>query len=504
MVETRTVKAKKNIISTLMQNILNILLTFVSRIIFVRILDAGYLGINGLFSNVLNILSLADLGMGTAMMYRLYKPLAEDDIEKISALISFFRKIYLIIAMIIFLLGLAVIPFLDYIVKLDNPIPGLKVYYLIALLNVVISYLFVYRTTLLTADQKGYILNKYIMLFKCITFIAQTIVLIVFKNYYMYLLVALIISFLSNLFQNFIALKNYPFLKGKACNLDIKEKRQIGIDVKATFLYKISATIQGNTDNIMISIFVGTVFVGYYSNYLMIVTAVISIITLIFNSLKASIGNMIASDDTSLSKKYFLYNSFELINFWIVGFCSICFLCLFQDFIQLFFGNQYMLEFSVVIVMILNFYTNHIRQTIWAFRETTGLFYETRYITAVTAVINIFLSLILGYYFGMKGIIAATAIARMLYAWWKEPMILFKKFFKKSSKEYYIKYIKRIVLCAITYFVTIYMCNLIHTNNMYIEFICHIIMCLIIPNIIFLICYFRTLEFKYIVSKLIR
>lgn len=496
-------KAKKNIMTSLLQNILNLLLTFVSRIIFVRILDVSYLGINGLFANVLNILSMADLGIGTAMMYSLYKPIADADNNRIGALIAFFKKLYLIIAAGIFVMGMALLPFLDCIIKLETPVPYLEWYYVIALLNVVVSYLFVYRTTLLAADQKSYILNQYIMIFKVITFVVQITVLVFFKNYFLYLISALVINFISNFCQNLITLKSYPFLKEKPGRLDDMEKRRIGRDVKATFIYRISGIIQNNTDSILISVMVGTVFVGYYSNYQIIINAVVSIVSIIFTSLKAGLGNLIASDDRGRKEKLFLFNTLEMVNFWVIGFCSICFICLFSDFIRIFFGPKYVLRVSVVIMAVLNFYTNNIRQTMWAFRETTGLFHETRYITVVTAVLNLVLSLPMGHFFGMEGILAATVIARMLYGWWKEPLILFGRYFKENARAYYITYTKRVCLCIAACLVTYKVCNLFFAGNIYLHFITSIIVCCIIPNAIFLICFRRTAEFRYVWERII-
>lgn len=501
MAESRIEKARKNLLSSVLQKVLSLTLIYVSRFVFVKVLDAGYLGIDGLFSNVLNILSLADLGMGTVMMYSLYQPIAEADTKKISALISFFRKIYLTIAVLILGAGLALIPFLKYIVNLEKAIPHLEWYYVLALLNVVMSYLFVYRTTLIAADQKSYILNKYIMIFKGITFAAQTVVLLAFRNYFVYLLAALVIGFISNFCQNAAAMKMYPYLKEHSSALEQEEKKQIGTNVKAAFLYKVCGTIQGNTDNILISVFAGTLFVGYYSNYSMIVAAVISIVTLIFTSVKAGVGNLIASGAATENHNLFLFRVLELVNFWLISFCMTCFICLFQDFIEISFGTEYLLTFPVVVVIALNFYTSNIRQNLWTFRETTGLFYETRYITAITAIINIFLSLVLGYFWGMFGIIAATVIARMVYAWWKEPMILFHKCFHISSKEYYVTYIKRVCLCTAVCAVTYGICNLIHIENVYMSFSIKILVCIVAPNGIFLGYFFRTKEFEYLYKK---
>lgn len=281
--------ATKNVLSSVVQSIVNIVINLLSRVIFVRILNESYLGINGLFSNILNILSIADLGLGTAMMFHLYKPIAENNIQKIQELVVFFRKIYLYIAMAILVIGLFLVPFLKRIINLEEEIPFLHGYYILALLNVVISYLFVYRTILIIADQKNYLLNRCINIFKIITFVFQAIVLILFKQYFLYLLVALFTSLICNLWQNKIALQLYPYLKEVNITLPSEDRKKIFIDIKALFLYRISGVIQSNTDSILTSIFVGTVFVGYYSNYVLLITVIVGVLTLIFNNVKASI-----------------------------------------------------------------------------------------------------------------------------------------------------------------------------------------------------------------------
>ena len=505
MEESRIVKTKKNAITAIAQNILNILLSLLTRIIFVRVLSSEYLGINGLFSNILNVLSLADLGMQTAMMYSLYKPIAEKDTDKIKSLVSFFKKIYLGIAFVIFIVGIAITPFLKYIINMDREIPHLNIYYILALVNIVISYLFIYRTTLVTADQKSYILNKYIMLFKVVTFVAQIVLLLLFRNYFIYLLAAIIISLISNLYQNRAALNLYPFLREneRQQGLDKKEKDKIIIDIKSLFIYKISGTIQNNTDNILISVYTGTVYVGYYSNYTIVTTAIISVLTLIFTSVKASVGNIIASNDTGLELKEFYYWVLEMINYWIVAFGSICCVCLFQDFIKFFFGEEYILNMEIVIAIVLNFYTNFIRQTIWTFRETTGIFHETRFITTVTACLNVILSVIAGYFYGMLGILAATVLSRMLYAWWKEPCIMFEKYFQKSAIKYYTTYIKRFILCVITAAITYSLCMLFNNFDIYVSFMWKIIICGLIPNVIFVFYFRKSNEYQYVYYKLV-
>lgn len=496
--------ATKNVLSSVVQSIVNIVINLLSRVIFVRILNESYLGINGLFSNILNILSIADLGLGTAMMFHLYKPIAENNIQKIQELVVFFRKIYLYIAMAILVIGLFLVPFLKRIINLEEEIPFLHGYYILALLNVVISYLFVYRTILIIADQKNYLLNRCINIFKIITFVFQAIVLILFKQYFLYLLVALFTSLICNLWQNKIALQLYPYLKEVNITLPSEDRKKIFIDIKALFLYRISGVIQSNTDSILTSIFVGTVFVGYYSNYVLLITVIVGVLTLIFNNVKASIGNMLANKNVNKEKKWFLFKSMELVNYWLVAFCFVAFIVLSSDFIGMCFGKTYELPLVTVVLIALNFYTNNIRQTIWVFRETTGLFHQTRYITLVTAIINLFLSIIMGYFGGMGGIILATVIARMVYAWWREPQILFKQYFQITSRYYYIQYIRRILLCVIICCLTYFVCTYVSIHNVLLQFIVKVGICGVLPNIILLFIYRNTDEFKYLFEKIVK
>jgi O-antigen/teichoic acid export membrane protein len=496
MAESRTQKTARNIIFGIGNFFVSFLASYVSRIIFLKILDAGYLGINGLFSNIINILSLADLGIGTAMMYSLYTPIAQKDITKVNSLIAFFRKIYLIIAVIVLCAGLLLLPFLDSLINLEKPIEHVNYYYVLALLNTVISYLFVYRTTLITADQKNYVLSKYTMIIRLCVFAVQTAVLVMTENYFLYLLSALIITFLGNLLQNHIAMKMYPFLREKAQPLEKENRKKIYSDVKSLFLYRFCGIIQSHTNNILISIMVGTIFVGYYSNYLIVTTMILSFLSLLYQSLKASVGNMMAEDKSNDNKKR-IFDVLEYINFVVVTVCSIGCAVMYQDFIGLSFGKEYQLSFWTVMAVVVNFYTSNIRQNLWIFRETTGIFNEMRYITLITAFIDFGLSIIMGKLWGLAGILWATVVARMVYSWWREPMIMYKKIFDTSCLEYLKTYTLRIIIAIAIYMGVNYLCALIIVDNVYLQFLIRGLSCLIITIVLLWLTSFKTREFKY-------
>lgn len=497
MMNSRIAKSGINAVTAITQNLLNIGLTFISRMIFVQVLNAEYLGISSLFSNVLNVLALADLGMGTAMMYSLYKPLAQNDKTSICAYINFFKKIYFWIMTAVIVLGMALIPILPYIINLDKAIENYQIYYVLYLANVAISYLFAYRITLINADQKSYILNNYTIFFKILTFIGQTVVLIKFRDFWIYLIVEVGFNLLCYFTQNLAVVKRYPYIKNKAEKLAKEQKYEIKENVKSLFIYKLCGTLQGNTDTILISILCGTVNVGYYSNYLIVINAITTLMSVVFTSVKASVGNMVASV-TAHEQEIKIFWILQFVNDWMVSFCSICLFCLLQECINIFFGDEYVVPFVVMTAIVINFYSVNSFQTIWVFRETTGLFNQTRYVALITAVLNAALSLVLGVKWGMFGILIATSISRYLYMAWKEPLLLFKNFFRTNPKSYFVNYIEKIIWLLITVGITYYLCSLIKMQNVYVGFGIKCMMCLLIPNAIFLCCFHKTEEFQYL------
>ncbi len=311
----RTQNAISNISMNFLNQIIGIILSFISRSIFIRVLGVDLLGINGLFSDLLNLLSMADLGFTTAMSYSFYKPIAENDTIKISSLIGFYKKIYRIIAFTITVIGILIMPFLRFIVNTDKEIPLLNLYYLFSLAGVVISYLFVYKTAILVASQKNYVIARITMIINTIKTIIQIVTLIVFKNYILYLTINLLSNFITNYLASKKAIILYPYINDKS-NLNLEEKRNIFINLKSIFLYKISSLLLNATDNTLISIIVGTAAVGYYSNYLMLSTQLTSFMQIIFSSLTASIGNLILKEKSDRRYEVFKITQSKFHNLW--------------------------------------------------------------------------------------------------------------------------------------------------------------------------------------------
>lgn len=322
--ESRTKNAGKNITSAFLNKIAILILTFVSRKVFIQFIGIEYLGINSLFANILTLLSIADLGIGTAMNVRLYKPIAENDKEKISAILNYFKVVYYVIAAVVLTIGLALIPVLPYIVNMDKDIPHLYLFYVILVLKNVFSYLFVYKGSILKADQKTYVVNMVDIFITVLTIAAQIVVIVTLKNYLLYLLIGVLSIIIHNVVVSLTADKYYSFIKNSHSKLSKEEQKEIFSDVSSAFVYKVSKAIINGTDNILISILIGTVTVGIYTNYHTITSNIDAFIVLAFSALTAGVGNLIAKECED--KRFSVFKIVRMICFGCVPtVVSVCF-----------------------------------------------------------------------------------------------------------------------------------------------------------------------------------
>lgn len=442
MKSSRTKNSIRNITFSFGYQVLVLILGFINRTIFINILGVNYLGISGLFSDILSMLSLADLGFGVALTYSMYKPLAENDYRRLAGLANLYKKVYRIIALAVSLIGLALVPFLKYLVHLSRPIPNLQLYYILFLANTVASYLVVYKTSILTADQKDYMLSKYRSIFSFFQTVFMTLFLWLTHNYTVYLCVQVFFTYAVNFYCSYIAEKEYPFIKEKV-ELPFSEVKEIFRNLYSVFLYKISGVLLNATDNTLISVLVNTSMVGYYSNYSMIITNVTNLINTLFYSLTASLGNLVVKEKAE--RRYQVFQMIQSVSIILSTICICGFTFLIQDFIRLWLGNKFVLDYPILIAIIINFYLSIILLPIWVYREATGLYQQTKYIMVITALINLVLSIWWGQIFGVAGILLASAVARLSTYVWYEPILLFKEYFGISSWIYFRNIIKSIV-----------------------------------------------------------
>lgn len=439
----RTQKAAKNIGYNLINQIISLTLSFVARTVFIEGFGVGLLGINGLFGDILNLLSMADLGFNTAMTYSFYKPLAEKNYKKIAGLVTFYKKVYHTIAAAITVIGISLIPFLPKLINLDYEVPHINIYYLLSLATVVASYLCVYKTTILSADQKGYLLTRITIYTNLAKTIFQILSIIICKNYIIYLIIGTGFTIMNNVYASYVANKEYPYIRERI-GIDNSEKREIFNNLQSVFLYKISSMLLNATDNILISTIIGTVIVGYYSNYLLLQTKIITIISLFFTSITASIGNLIVTEKSE--KRYKVFQCEQSISYVICGIVIPCYVLLADDFVRIWLGNEFELGFVVTCAIGLNMYLSCVMQPLWSYREATGLYRKTKWIMVFCALINIILSVFLGRKIGIVGIIIASAISRISTYVWYEPKVLFKDYFEESEKIYYAQLVKNVLI----------------------------------------------------------
>lgn len=492
--KTRSDYTMLNIVSGLGGYVVTFVLGLVCRMAFTRVFSAEYLGINGLFSNVLGMLSLAELGIGSAIVYALYAPLAKNDNSKIATLVKFYGKCYRVIAVVVLLLGLALVPFLDLIVKNPPKIDeNYYLIYLIMLFNSVSGYFFAYRSSLLVAAQKNYLVTFVSNIVIIVQNAVQIAAIFLFKNYIIYMLIAAICGMTTNIIASEIAKRQYPCIKEKhPAPLEKEEKRSLVRNVRALTINKVGGLLVNSTDNIITTYFDGLITTGLASNYTLLSTSINTLLNIVFNSLNASVGNYNALEDKE--HKVSLFKSINLANFWIFGWAAIGIFVVSGDVVSVMFGADYVMDFKIPLIIAINFYMVGMQANVWNHMSVQGMFRYGRYLNILTAAINLALSIILGTYWGLFGILLATAIARLLTNVWYSPYALFRYGFELSAKIYFVSYIKYFLLLAATGTVCWLVCALVNFKPI-VNAVIKMLVCSLIPNLIFFIVFFKTKEF---------
>lgn len=497
---SRTKSSLLNFAYAMIGQILGLIVSFIARIFFIRILGNEYLGLNGLFTNILSVLSLAELGVGSAITYSLYKPLAEKDKQKCKMLMQLYKKIYMVIGTVILILGISLTPFLPIFIKELPNISNIKLIYILFVINTSVSYFFSYKRNLIIADQNRYIATIYRYGFYILLNIIQIIYLIFTKNYIGYLVLQILNTLLENIFVSRKANKMYPYLKEKDnIPIDKETKQEIIKNTKAMMMHKVGGVVVNSTDNIILSKFIGLISVGIYSNYALIITALNTIIGQIYNSIIASVGNLVASTDKN--KQYEMYKNINFLTFWVFCFSSISLLVLFNPFIEIWLGKDQLFTMDITLILVINFYINGMRRSNLTFREASGLFEKDKYKALLEALINIVISIILAIYLGTFGVFLGTFISAITTSVWVEPYILYKYEFNQKFLNYIKQYIKQLIIVISLSTITYFICNQINLN-IYLTFIIKCFICFIFPNIVLYIIYKNSKEFKYFYNKI--
>lgn len=491
----RTKNATRNIIFGVAVKIYQIIVPFLMRTAMIYFMGVQYLGLNSLFTSVLQVLNLAELGVGSAMVYSMYKPIAEDNTVRICALIRLYRIYYRAIGGVIAVIGIMLTPFVPKLIKGDLP-NNLNVYvlYLMNLALTVLSYwLFAYKNSLFQAHQRNDVPSKITLITNTVQYVLQIVVLACFKNYYMYVIVALGTQVMTNVMTAFAATKMYPnyYPVGKLSKSDV---RSINHRIRDLFTSKIGAVVVGSADTIVISAFLGLITLAIYQNYYYILSSVISIVYIVFNSCLAGIGNSIITE--TKEKNFNDLKKFTFLTVWIAGMCTCCFLCLYQPFMEIWVGEELMLDFPVVICFCIYFFIFEINQLLNTYKDAAGIWHEDRFRPLVTALTNLGLNLIMVQFWGIYGVILSTVLSTLFVGFpWLLHNLFTMLFDKKNITEYLKQLIRYVFVVFISCVVCCCICMLFNFGS-WGNLVVRLLICCVVPNIIYLFAYLRMPEFK--------
>lgn len=488
----------RNVKYTALAQAVNFLIAFFSRRVFVYVLSSEYLGLNGVFSNILSMLSLAELGLGSAICFCLYKPLFDKDQKTVNSIMLFYKKAYTVIGLFVLVAGLAVTPFLDFIVEELPDIAHIRLIYVLFVLNSALSYFFVYKKTLLIADQKQYITNVVHQAFVFAMNVLQIGFLYLTHNYFSYLVIMLVSTVGQNLFISWIVDKKYTFLDLKHAEpLDKATQQEVFKNIRAMTAHRVGGVVVNGTDNLIMAKCVSVVSVGLYSNYYLIKNTLVSVISLLFQSVTASIGNLGAETEDTARKEE-VFNILNFIGAWIFGFSSICLFVLYNPFISLWLGEKYLFDMKIVALIVVNFYMLGMRQPVLTERDALGIFWYDRHKPIFESVINLVCSIPLALRFGIVGVFLGTLISTVTTSLWVEPYVLFKHGFHKNCAVYFVKYFGYTAVTAVAGVACFILMQYVHFSSPIADFAIKVLICGVLPNIIFLSVYCKTAEFRAI------
>lgn len=440
----------KNVGTAFAVQALYIVVSFVVRTIFVKQLGNDYLSLNGLFTNIISLLSFAELGIGTAITCSLYRPLVEGDKDEITALMLFFQRAYRYIRIVILIIGFCLtftLPF--FITGIDESINYQLIYWLF-LINTYLSYTFSYKKTLLIADQKNYIVVAVEKIFYTVQSLLQCVLLIQNHNYVLFLVIQIFSTLFGNITVTAYANRKYPYLRNKNnVKIGSQKIRAFFENIRAICLYKIGAVILNGTDNLLISHLIATAYVGVYSNFSMIIHAVNGALMQAFNSLVGTIGQYNVEHKGKDGERVFL--ELFLISYWIFGICSVCMATLLNPFIELWLGSNYLLDQSVVVAVVMVFYVTGVNQIPSMYRTSYGIFKQAKLLPLIAAVINVGLSILFAKEMGMFGIFAATVVAKEITFSAADPYLVYKMGFHLNPVPFYIKKVWYFLIVVLQY-----------------------------------------------------
>lgn len=490
----RTKNATRNIAVGMVLKIYQLFVPFIIRTVMIHMLGMEYLGLNSLFTSILQVLNLAELGVGSAMVFSMYKPIAEDDSATINDLMKLYQIYYRIIGAIILVVGVVLTPFIPKLIKSDIP-QGMNIYilYFLNLVATVLSYwLFAYKNCLLTAHQRNDVISKVTIASNTVMYLGQILVLVLLKNYYAYLIIAFLGQILLNIYTAKASDKMFPdYHPSKNFNKELS--KGINQRIRDLFTSKVGEIIVNSADSIVISAFLGLTILASYNSYFYILSAILSFFTLFLQACIAGIGNSLITE--TIEKNYKDLKKMTLMVVWIAGFCSCCLMCLYQPFMKLWIGEDNTLSVGCVACFVIYFFFRCLNQLFVMYKDAAGMWHEDRFRPLTTALVNLVLNLILVQFIGIYGVLLSTVISTLVIGM---PWIihnLFTVIFHRTTKEFILNLLFYIIISTISVGVSYFVCEQLPLDGILI-IIVRLIICCCIPNFIYLIAYKKTEEFE--------
>lgn len=496
----RLKNASRNIIFGVILRVYQLLVPFLIRTIMIKVLGVEYVGLNSLFVSVLQVLNLVELGVGAAMTFSMYEPVVNHDIAMINALLNLYKKYYRFIGSIVLLIGLLIVPFIPNLISGSIPNDmNIYILYLINLSATVLSYwLYAYRNSIFMAHQRVDITSKIMIFTETIKYIFQIVSIVWFQNYYLFVIVLVITQILTNLITAHLSRYYYPVYDGKGV-IEKNEEKKIQQRIKDLFTAKLGGVILTSSDTIVISAFLGLKALALYQNYFYLITAVTSLLLIVFNSVTAGIGHSLITE--SREKNFSDLNKFTLIITWISGVAVVCFLNLFQPFMILWVGKDYLLPYSIVICFCIYFFISEINQLLNTYKDAAGIWRSDRFRPLITAGINLTLNLILVKIIGLYGVILSTVIATAFVGM---PWLIHNLFSTLFDYHLIWKYVKKLmylfIIVLLVAFITVYICSYIQINNIFIQLVVKFLSCILISNVTFFIAFFKLQDFDGVIT----
>lgn len=491
----RTKNAARNIIFGVVLKIYQIAMPFLIRTAMIYFMGVEYLGLDSLFTSILQVLNLAELGVGSAMVYGMYKPIAEDDGATICALMKLYKIYYRVIGLIIAIVGLALTPFIPYLIKSDLP-RELNIYilYWLNLAATVFSYwLFAYKNALFQAHQRNDIVSKVNLVTYTVRYVVQLIVIFIVKDYYLYIIAILGTQILTNIITAIAATHFYPNYKAQG-NLDKDMVHDINHRIRDLFTSKLGGVIVNSADTVVISAFLGLTVLAVYQNYYYILTAIIGMVLIIFQACTAGIGNSVIVE--TKEKNFNDLKKFTFPISWVAGFRTCCLLCLYQPFMEIWVGEDLMLGFSAVICFCIYYFVYEINQLLNTYKDAAGIWHEDRFRPLVTAIANLSLNLILVQFWGIYGVLMSTVLSMLVVGM---PWLLYNLFTVLFDREQFPVYFRLLIKYVVVVFISCLLCYGVCcfvTVGKWVTLIIRVIICCILPNALYFVIYRKSLEFR--------